>query len=131
MITANPVRNVVDLAANAVAKAADLVQLEFRLARTELAEKLDAWKAGLGLILAGVMFAAAALFLLLEAAAAALIDAGLAAWAAALGVAIASLIVAGILFGLGRHRLGTETLKPDRTLDQISRDKTLVKEKLS
>lgn len=131
MMTANPVRNMVGLATDAVAKAADLVQLEFRLARTELSEKLDAWKAGLGLILAGAMFAAAALFLLLEAAAAALVEAGMTAWAAALVVAVASLVVAAILFGLGRHRLGAETLKPDRTLDQISRDKILVKEKLS
>lgn len=131
MMTANPVRNMVDLASNAVAKAADLVQLEFRLARTEMAEKLDAWRAGLGLILAGAMFATAALILLLQAAAVALVEAGMTPSAAALVVAVASLIVAAILVGLGRKRLGSESLRPDRTLDQISRDKSLAKEKLS
>lgn len=131
MMTTHPVRNVVDLAANAVAKAADLVQLEFRLARTEVAEKLDAWRAGLGLILVGAMFATAALILLLQAAAVALVEAGMPPWAGALVVGVASLIVAAILVGLGRQRLGAEALKPGRTLDQISRDKSLVKEKLS
>lgn len=131
MIATNPVRNVVDLASSAMAKAADLVRLEFRLARTELAEKLDALKAGLGLILAGAVFATAALILLLQAAAVALAEAGMAPSSAALVVAVASLIVAGILIAIGRRRFGAEALTPDRTLDQLSRDKTLVKEKLT
>ncbi|SKA01495.1 Putative Holin-X, holin superfamily III [Enhydrobacter aerosaccus] len=131
MNAANPIRNVVDLASDAMGKAADLVQLEFRLARAEIAEKLEAWRAGLALVLVGAIFATAALFLLLQAAVVALVERGLKPSAATLIVAIASLIVAAILMGIGRSRLGAQALKPERTIDQLSRDRILVKEKLT
>jgi len=47
MTTSNPLRSLPALASEAVAQAADLVQLEFRLARTELKEKAVAWRNGL------------------------------------------------------------------------------------
>jgi VIT1/CCC1 family predicted Fe2+/Mn2+ transporter len=128
MIAADPVRNIVDLASNAVAKAADLVQLEFRLARRELADKLDAWKAGSGLILAGAVFGIGALIMLLQAAVAALVEAGLKPWIASLIVGAASLVLAGLFGVLGRNRF--VALNPDRSFDQLSRDKRMVQEKM-
>ena len=128
MIAADPIRNMAELASNAVLKAADLVQLEFRLARSELAEKLDAWKAGSGLILAGAVFGIGALIMLLQAAVAALVEAGLKPWIAFLIVGVASLVLAGLFGVLGRKRF--VALNPDRTLDQLSRDKRMVQEKM-
>ena len=128
MIAADPIRNIAELASNAVLKAADLVQLEFRLARSELAEKLDAWKAGSGLILAGAVFGIGALIMLLQAAVAALVEAGLKPWIAFLIVGVASLVLAGLFGVLGRKRF--VALNPDRTLDQLSRDKRMVQEKM-
>ncbi len=128
MMAADPVRNIVDLASNAVSKAADLVQLEFRLARSEFAEKIDAWKAGSGLILVGAIFAIGTLVSLLQAAAAALVEAGMKLSTAYLIVGAASLVLAVLFVALGRKRLGA--LNPNRTLDQLSRDKRMVQEKL-
>jgi hypothetical protein len=128
MIAVDPVRNIVDLASNAVSKAADLVQLEFRLARSELAEKIDAWKAGFGLVLAGAVFAIGALVLLLQAAVAALVEAGMRPSIASLIVGLASLVLAGLLGFLGRKRF--VAMNPDRTFDQLSRDKRMVQEQM-
>ena len=128
MITVDPVRNIVDLASNAMSKAADLVQLEFRLARSEFAEKIDAWKAGSGLILVGAVFGIGALISLLQAAVAALVEAGMKPSIASLIVGVASLVLAGLFGILGRKRF--VALNPDRTLDQLSRDKRMVQEKM-
>jgi uncharacterized membrane protein YqjE len=49
-----------------VARATELVQLEFRLAQTELGEKAAMVKAGLVLIVAGAILLAAALLLVLQ-----------------------------------------------------------------
>lgn len=128
MIIGDPFRNIADLASNAASQAADLVQLEFRLARSEFAEKIDAWKAGSGLILAGAVFGIGALISLLQAAAAALVEAGMKPSIACLIVGVASLVLAGLFGILGRNRF--VALNPDRTFDQLSRDKRMVQEKM-
>lgn len=128
MISVDPVRNIVDLASNAVSKATDLVQLEFRLARSELAEKIDAWKAGSGLVLAGCVFAIGALISLLQAGVASLVEAGMKPSIAFLIVGVASLVFAGVLGVLGRKRF--VAMNPDRTFDQLSQDKRMVQEKM-
>ena len=128
MIAVDPFRNLADLASNAASKAADLVQLEFRLARSEFAEKIDAWKAGSGLILAGAVFAIGALISLLQAAVAALIEAGMKPSIASFIVGVASFVLAALFCALGRKRF--VALNPDRTVDQLSRDKRMVQEKM-
>lgn len=131
MNAAHPVREVVGLATDAVSKAADLVRLELRLVRTELTEKLSEWKIGVAQILLAGVFASAALFLVLQAIVVALVEAGMAASLATLIVAGLSLAIAAVCFAAGRARLDTDVVTPDRTLRQLSRDKDLVKEKLT
>lgn len=114
-----------------IGRATDLVQLEFRLFRAELREKSEKLGAGLALMLTAAVLLTAALFLLLQAAVIALVEAGM----SALG---ATLIVAGIVIAIGtalmasaRKQLSPETLVPDRTLTDLKRDGAIMKEKLS
>jgi hypothetical protein len=116
---------------DAVARATDLVQIEFRLFKAELAEKTLRIRAGLALIVAGAVLLTAALILLLQAAVLALVAAGLSATAATLLVAAATIAIGFAFLMSGRKQLDADRLVPDRTLTDIQRDTVLVKEKLS
>jgi uncharacterized membrane protein YqjE len=116
---------------DAVARASDLVQIEFRLFKAELAEKTLRIRAGLALIVAGAVLLTAALILLLQAAVLALVAAGLSATAATLLVAAATIAIGFGFVVSGRRQLDADQLVPDRTIADIQRDTVLVKEKLS
>ena len=135
MTDRNPLKNMAVLASDAVAQASNLVQLEFRLARTEMQEiiqeRVKVWGAGAALVLAGAVFAGVGLLLLLQALVIALVAAGVPAVYATLIVAIGCIVLAAILVTIGRKQLSAGQLAPERTLDQLARDKDMVKEKLS
>ncbi len=114
-----------------VARAADLIQIEFRLFKAELAEKSIEIRAGLTLIAAGAILLTAALFLLLQSIVFALIAAGFSPTAATLLVAAVTIAIGIALVMGGRKRLDAGNLIPDRTLTDIQRDTIVVKEKLS
>ena len=114
-----------------VARATELVQVELRLAKSELAEKALMVKAGLAFIVAGAILLTAALFLVLQFFVAALIDAGLSPAAATALVAAFTLALGFGLIASGRKQLDPETLTPKRTLNDLQRDGAIVKEKLS
>src|ERR1700757_693879 len=82
-----------------ISRATDLVQLEVRVFKAELDEKLSQLKAGVSLILSGAIFIAAALFLLLQAAVLTLVESGLSPAVSTLLVAGAAIVV-GIAFML-------------------------------
>jgi len=114
-----------------IARATELVQLEFRLFRVELAEKAERLRTSAALILVGAILMTAALFLLLQAAVLVLVQAGMSPAGATLLVAAASIAI-GLAFVMsGRKQLDADGLTPRRTLDDIQRDSALVKEKLS
>jgi hypothetical protein len=114
-----------------VSRATDLIQLEVRVFRAELDEKLSHVKAGLSLIVSGAIFMAGALLLLLQAAVLGLVDAGLSPALATLLVAGAAIVI-GLAFMLtGRKQMSGDTLAPERTIHDLQRDTRLVKEKLS
>jgi predicted phage tail protein len=114
-----------------VSRAGDLVQLEVRVFKAELDEKLSQLKAGMALIISGAIFIAAALFLLLQAAVLALVQVGLSPAVATLLVAAAAIVI-GVAFLLtGRKQMNSDALTPDRTIHELQRDTRLVKEKLS
>src|SRR5262245_41465526 len=99
------------------ARATDLVQLEFRVFKAELEEKVTRIKAGVGLIVVGAVLLTAALFLLLQAAVLALMQAGLSPAGATILVAAAA-IALGLGFVLaGRKQVDGDALTPDRTID--------------
>lgn len=114
-----------------IARATDLIQIEFRLAKAELSEKAARAGAGLALILVGAVLASAALFLFLQAIVLGLVRLGLSPLAATVVVAVVTMGI-GIAFAVtGRKQLTAEALVPDRTLNDIKRDSAMVKEKLT
>ena len=118
-------------AGETIARATELVQLEFRLARAELAEKALLVRAGLALILAGAVLLTVALFTLVQAIVVALVAAGLSPLAATLLVTVGLVAIGlGLVFA-GRKQLAADALVPTRCLDGLNRDRVLVKEKLS
>jgi len=119
---------VVTLLTAAVSQSADLVQAEFRLARAEVSEKLTALRVGLVLMVTGTIFLVVALGMLLQAAASALVRAGMSPPMAILLVAGAAGVVGLVLFFVGQKRLSADELVPDRTIDSLSRDGRMMKE---
>lgn len=113
-----------------VADFADLIQKEMRLARAEIAEKLSN-KLRAGIWLSG---AAALAFLTLV-----LLVQALVLWIATMGLslAVACLIVAGalvVMAGLAYAAAradATESLTPERTINQVNRDIEETKERLT
>lgn len=114
-----------------VARASQLIQLEIRLAKAELAEKSVHLKAGLALMLLGAVLVTVALLLFAQAMVVLLIGLGLTPLAASLIVAAVFAGVGIALVAGGRKELDAGTLTPQRTLDDLQRDRALVKEKLS
>lgn len=129
--TANKPRGVIAMVGDAVGQAAELIQLEFRLARTEVAEKLESLRSGLALIVVGVVMMTAALFLLLQTAVFLLVQAGLSPTVATLIVALACVLVGFIFISSGRKHLEPGMLAPKRTMNELARDSALIKEKLT
>jgi hypothetical protein len=114
-----------------VARASDLIQLEFRVFRAELAEKSVQIRTGLALVLGGAVLVTAALFLILQAIVFQLVQSGLSPAAATLLVAVACVAVGLVLVFAGRKKFDADNLTPDRTINDVQRDRTLVKEKLT
>ena len=114
-----------------VARASELIQLEIRLAKAELAEKSVHLKAGLATIIIGSVIFTVGLFLFAQALVILLIGLGLSPLAATLIVAAVFAGVGIALVASGRKELDAGTLTPQRTLDDLQRDRALVKEKLS
>ena len=114
-----------------VAHAAELVQLEFRLAKTELGEKAALVKAGLVFIVVGAILLAATLLLVLQFLVVALVEAGLSPMLATFIIAALTAAVGIALITAGRKQLDATTLAPNRTLNDLQRDGAIFKEKLS
>ena len=124
-------RGVIGLASDAITQAADLIQTEFKLARAEFGEKLVALRSGFSLMIVGAVFLVAALFLILQAAVAALIAAGMEPPWAVLIVAGTSALVGGVLIQSARQKLAHVDVTPNATLNSLRRDGEMAKEKLS
>jgi uncharacterized membrane protein YqjE len=114
---------------DSVANLADLVQKEFRLARAEISEKLATKASGAGFLAAAALFGLVAVVLFLQAVIFAIASYGVGVhWAASI-VGVAVLVVGGILFAIGRAKLA-QPLTPTRTVNQLNKDLSLVKEPL-
>jgi predicted phage tail protein len=124
-------RGVIGLASDAITQAADLIQTEFKLARAEFSEKLVAVRSGFSLMVVGAVFLVAALFLILQAAVAALIASGMEPPWAVLIVAGGSALVGGIFIQSARQKLAHVDVTPSATLISLRRDGQMAKEKLS
>lgn len=130
-MSADHPRSVLGVAGEAMAQTADLIRVEFRLARAELAEKVTSIRTGAAFVVAGAVFLIGALFLLLQWAVVALVEAGLSASSATFVVAVASSLIGLVLILTGRQKLDPGSVLPERTLNQIAQDGAMAKEKLS
>lgn len=114
-----------------VARASELIQLEIRLAKAELAEKSVHLKAGLAALVLGAVFFTVGLFVFAQTLIVLLVGLGMSPLAASLIVAVVFAGVGVALVASGRKELDAGTLVPQRTIDDLERDGALVKEKLS
>ncbi|MBS0525347.1 MAG: phage holin family protein [Proteobacteria bacterium] len=114
-----------------ISRAGELIHLEFRVFRAELAEKAAQIGTGLALVLGGAVLLTAALFLILQAIVMALVQGGMSPAGATILVAAACIAIGLVLVLIGRRNFDPEKLAPDRTVGDVRRDTILVKEKLT
>ena len=104
-----------------------LARQEVRLAKTELQDKVNDAGRAIGLIVLGGAMLSAALLVLLQA-----IVSGLATemprWLAGAIVGGVVLLLALIILGVARSKLSKSNLEPDTTLNQLDKDRAMVKE---
>jgi hypothetical protein len=120
-------RGVPDILLDLMREFTQLFRSEIRLAGAEVSEKVSMVGVALGLVVAGAALLMAAVVLLLQAAVAGLVAEGF-------SVAVATLIVGGVVLvvgaGLvwaGMNRIKARNLTPRRTLEQLQRDAALAK----
>ncbi|MCW2284584.1 tetrahydromethanopterin S-methyltransferase subunit G [Rhodoblastus acidophilus] len=124
-------RPVADIIGDLFNQATSLFGKETQLMRAELSENVGRVGRGIGLLVGGAVLLIPALVILLQAATAALIENyQLASYWSALIVGGVTLIVGLILVMSGAGRLRAEELMPDRTVRQLRRDATVVKQQV-
>jgi hypothetical protein len=121
-------RSIPELFSDAVGQLAKLIGNEFDLARAELSDKANQAGRAAAIVGAGAVFLIPALVMLLFAAAAALMHAGLSDPVAYLITGVGAAVVSAALIATGLSRLSGDALKPTVTLDQVQRDKVAAKE---
>ncbi len=123
------------LVADALSRSADLLQTEFHLARAELGEKAEAFRAsliaGLSLMMIGCVFLIGAVVLLLQAVVAALMESGVSPPLAILIVAGGSALGGIVVLMAGRKTIGNVDPTPERTIQSLERDARMAKESLT
>jgi len=121
-------RSIPTLLSDILAQLAKLISNEFDLAKAELSDKAGQVGRGVAMIGAGAIIMIPAIVMLLFAAAAGLMHAGLSDPVAYLLTGIAAVIVAGGLVAIGINRMSGEALKPKMTIEQLQHDKAAAKE---
>lgn len=124
-------RSAGSLLSDALRALSDLVRGEIALAKAEAASKLRQAGTGLGLIVAGAIFALVALNVLAGAAVAALVAQGIETGWAGLIVGAALALLAVVLVIVGKKALDPSSLMPRKTARNLRRDAIVVKENLS
>ena len=118
------------LFADALSQMTVLFETEIRLVRTEVSEKISfAIKAVIALLVAAVL-GLAGLFIILFGIVQVVIALGVVTWLAyfIVGIVIAGLGGVAALFGI--RRLSADKLMPSRSMDQLGKDATIVKEQV-
>lgn len=116
------------LVSDLVSEATGLVRTEMALARAEIGDKLDQAKIGLIGIVGGAIVMLAGLFILMEAIVIALTNLGLSpGWSATI-VGLVAFLVATAMIVKGLATLDPQNLMPERTIRQVKKDQTVMKE---
>jgi uncharacterized membrane protein YqjE len=120
-------RSLPDNLAELAKETVELLRNELRLAKLEVNDKIEQAKRGISAMTVGALVLAGGLLTLL---AAAVIGIGqvMPYWASALLVGGVVSLIGGAMLGKGRQNLKPENLEPERTLEELNRDKQLVEE---
>jgi Putative Actinobacterial Holin-X, holin superfamily III len=121
-------RSIPELFGDALNQLAKLIGNEFDLAKGELSQKASQVGRGLTMIAVGAVIMIPAIVVLLFAAAAVLMHAGISDPLAYLMTGGAAAIIAGTFVGLGVNRMSGDALKPAMTIEQINKDQAAAKE---
>ncbi|TJZ92022.1 phage holin family protein [Paracoccus gahaiensis] len=126
----DPVRpqNPAALAADALRLSGDLVRKEITLAKAEMRQNLGRAGAGLGMIVAAAVLGIVTLNVLTVALVAALAETDLGPIWSAVIVGVVLAILAYVLLRKGMADLAPENLMPTRTVENVQRDASAVKE---
>ena len=116
------------LAADALRISSDLVRKEVSLAKAELRQKLNRAGTGLGMIVAAAVLGIVTLNVLTVALVAALAETDLGPIWSAVVVGVVLAILAYVLLRKGMADLKPENLMPTRTVENVQRDASAVKE---
>jgi hypothetical protein len=127
-MTSRSDRSIPELVSDAFGQLAKLIGNEFDLAKAELSQKAAQVGRGVAMIGIGAVLMIPALVVLLFAAAAALMHAGLSDPLAYLLTGGAAAVLAGVLIGIGVSRMSGDALKPSMTIDQVQKDQAAAKE---
>ena len=116
------------LAADALRISSDLVRKEVSLAKAELRQNLNRAGTGLGMIVAAAVLGIVTLNVLTVALVAALAETDLGPIWSAVVVGVVLAILAYVLLRKGMANLKPENLMPTRTVENVQRDASAVKE---
>jgi uncharacterized membrane protein YqjE len=130
MAFANYNRSIADVLRDVITQLTSLLRKETELARVELSENVSRAALGLGLIVGGAVLLIPALVILLEAAVAALEQNGMRPAEATAIVGGCALALGFILVFIGVSRLRVKSLMPNKTIQQLQRDATAVKQQM-
>jgi len=118
----NSRRSIPELIGSVFRQGAELMRTEGMLARSEMSEKMAHMGTGLGLLVGGAVLAMPALVILMQAAATALTESGMAPYLASLIVGGLSLLLGLMLLAMGSNWLRGHNFMPERTLQQLQYD---------
>jgi chromate transport protein ChrA len=101
---------------------------EFQLARAELSMKAGETMGAVGLLIGSCYFVIPTIVVLLMALAAWIEEIGMRSSVAHLIAGVVGLVITAILAAIGSKQLKSNSLVPERTLDQLQRDVAAAKE---
>ena len=119
-----------DLLSDLTGKVSQLFRAEIRLAQAEMTDKGTAAATALVPTVIGGILLIPVLVILLEAAAAALVERGMTPSLAHLLIGVVALVIAGVLVWLGLNRLSHLSVEPHRTVRQVKRDVAMAKRQM-
>lgn len=123
----NDLRTLSTLLGDALSQFSKLLQNEADLAKAELGEKVQKVSSAVIFFGAGAVLVIPGLVMALFALSAALIAGGWSQPVSYLLSAVLALVIAGVLFAIGKSRLDARNLAPRETMRQLEKDKDTAK----
>lgn len=118
------------LFADALSQMTTLFETEIRLVRTEISEKISAAIRAVVFLLVAAVLLLVGLFIILFGIVQLVIYFGVVPWLAYFLVGGVLAVIGAIVLYVALNRLSTDNLMPKRSMDQLGKDATIVKEQV-